>query len=455
LSTVYLLCQQDALVLDGRDLTEMLRKDRWHHHNALYLPVAQLTQRALGAFGLEAEATLRLLSALPSGVACAFFFLAAREFGFGQPASLFGALLVATTPSVWFYATTIEVHALQLVPAVGLLYWSGRVLRRNRAVEGALVPTLLMLGLCGFHMSGALWAPAVAWVLCRRRGRWILPSQRWLSLGIVAGFLLVWRLGNRENSHGSGLATAVLERVATSFQPDLVPRYLRFFLDELLLPVFSVLVAAVLGSLSKPRGRAAIPLVILGLTFLPFAWSIRIRTEGGYFLSLVPVYGLLAVRWIDGARARQPYAIGLIVLGLFGGWHRARQWEEKYPKEPWITALVEDTQNCGVVLVALQEESYAVRVHTGLKTICIAKLRKRWEQHALDAALVSVGRALKPCGSIAVRTTIFSSDEEEMKLFGEQLRSRFGQPKPGSHPGYGILQGPKVTASAGREASSE
>jgi hypothetical protein len=106
------------------------------------------------------------------------------------------ALLLATARTVWAQALSVEVHALQVLLIVHLLYWLIRWAQTNQRRD--LLWASLALGLCFTnHLSSIVLLPgALTFALSRTHGRFrqrvqqlLLPGAVALACGIVYAYL--------------------------------------------------------------------------------------------------------------------------------------------------------------------------------------------------------------------------------------------------------------------------
>jgi hypothetical protein len=179
---VYGATHQARLYGDGPELLRLLARDpegdsNWIH--ALYVPLARWL---LAVSGSDSPwKTMLWLSSGSGAVMIGTVFLLARRFGAAALDALLVAILLAVTPNVWFFSTTIELHTLNgavvalaaLVPM--LLSW-----RRPR-LDLALA-CLATIPVFASHQSGALVQGAlllVAWTQFRRCAR---PDSSWPEL---------------------------------------------------------------------------------------------------------------------------------------------------------------------------------------------------------------------------------------------------------------------------------
>ncbi len=348
-------------------------------HHPLYLPVLcgflTLTQKA----GLNFIQGGALLSALGVSGGAAFTFLLfmdwlAERRGF----ALFGALLVALTPTTWFFATTTENHGLHFF-FVSLLLLGMTRAARSPARLAPLLPGLLYVPAYLSHTTALMLAPFLltAFLVFRAETGLPLPWRKIdegrgararaagrtlaflvLLLGPVAAarLLLPWIyafLGGGVNPfHGLDPSAATLETLlpkagvvpglgAWLFENPLrLAEYtithagsmLAYVRDDWLYHAGAAGVLFLLGwipllkrSLLKGAPWGFLPMI----AFLPYAWvfsfwGFRPVEKGAYYLPVLPILvgaGLVGILSLDlpwkkwGTRAALPALAVLLLQG--------------------------------------------------------------------------------------------------------------------------------------------
>lgn len=324
---VYALSFQTRYYNDGPPLIEMhVLHTRELHTHVLYLPVCDLVAGVLGA--QDPLLALRLVSIMPAALGCGFAFLLACACGAPLFGALVAALLLALSPALWFFGTTIEIHALlfgtvTFVALVTLLApWQRPALAL--ALVAALFPLLFWAHESTFVL-GPGWVLLVQYARTRRGGRYSWPGLL-LGVGPVLLLALFVSVGTASLAR-FGSVLGILRDVDTQLD---VPGYQPAMHDssvlwnEWLLPLGVLVPLALLGvrRLGRETWRAPAigALVLLPLAFFVW-WSVIER--GGYFMGsdaflLVPVALLLG----DWSRGK-----GLLALLLLAGqaaWARQR-----------------------------------------------------------------------------------------------------------------------------------
>jgi hypothetical protein len=383
--------------------------------------------------------SLFVLSATASALALAFFFLAARARGVRRSSAFFGSALVATAPVVWFFATCIEVHPLQLAVAAATVWWAVSALGgQSGAAPSALPAAFLLCGLVGTHMTGALWAPALAVGLFRGEGCWRRPRRLVPSLVVLAVFAGCWIRVTARASGGSFAEYGIETVLTEAWRPAL-------FWREALAPGGVLVPLALLGAWSAYRRAphawsGALPLsaLVLVLTFVPFAFTVTIAERGAYFISLVPVTGMLACQALERFGAlRIPLALAALGTHVVWSSSEIREWEHDYPGQEWASALLAESGGQGLVLTSDRAEWSAIWHHSDMKVFC-GRVNLKDRDFAAVKKRVSnaVGRTLREGKPVAVmRTFLESPYSDAMEISGE-LVEKYGQPVPGARPEY-------------------
>lgn len=151
---LYLVLGQGVLYGDGAEFMVLLHDGAAGHKNHLaYLPMLRAAA-ALGApLGLSEFVCARACSQLGAALGVGLLFLTGRRFGLGRKDAAWVAALVATTPSLVFFATVVEVHAPYFA-YLGLAWLAtAHLVRRPTSQRGALLGAACGLAYLG-HASG-------------------------------------------------------------------------------------------------------------------------------------------------------------------------------------------------------------------------------------------------------------------------------------------------------------
>ena len=277
--------------------------------------------------GLEPGSVLRWLSAFGAALAVALVWSTARGLGTARRGALVAACLLALAPATWFFATTVELHALHM-GMVALLLWAlvrAPWHRPRLAYLIAAVPLPLVLA---SHMSGALLLPG--WLLAgielerRARGENARPLGRSLGSAVFAVSL-------------AAIAGVWLSVVLREVGPlNARPQVTRFLVNHFHWPDTAGLGRAWLGGLGllvpaalvgAYRLRTAPGLVAAGaLLSLPYVLFFLVWgpvEAGAYTLGAAPVLALFAAHAAYRPRHVRLDVAALLLLGqLLLAWPR-------------------------------------------------------------------------------------------------------------------------------------
>lgn len=323
---VHALTFQTRYYNDGPGLASMHAEGGRVYYHVLYLPVVALFERALGLD--DPLVAPRLVSIVPAALGCGLSYLVARLCG----APVFGAaaavLLLASSPSLWFFGTTVEVHALAFCTAafvalVTLLAPWRRAVPALLCVAAAF--PLLYLAHQSTFVLGPGWVLLVQYARVRHGGRY---SARGLLLGVGPALLA---------SLLSGFAVAGLVRFGAlaplweEFERKLHAPDNRAWIEdravwwnEWLLPLGLMVPLALAGAarLRREPVLASALAALIGVPWVFFVWWATLE-RGGYFLSSSP-FLLVPVALLLGRWTRAKGLVALALLAAQATWARAR-----------------------------------------------------------------------------------------------------------------------------------
>jgi hypothetical protein len=428
---------------DGRALVEMTDAGQWNYHNLLYLPVAHLAAELLRLFGVGTRTALELLSAGATGLALALAYAAARGLGRGRAASVAGTLVLASAPTVWFYATCVEVHPLALASAAGVTLVLVRAAARGTLGASALPAALAFCVLQGTHVSAVLCVPALAFLAGAGRGRLALPRHVLPALLAVAGFAFLWY--RMQGAHGPAQRFGGQAVRGLGTHADL-----GFFWHELvvegglLYPVAAVvLVRSVLREPALLRAPLPRALLLLLATFVPFALSFIIEERGAYYQWALPALALCAARLFEllGALGL-PVAAVIAGVQLVGAREQVRAWSEEYPGHEWVPTLEREVAPDALVLTLFVDDWVAVRNHSRLDAFRPPDATLVDPHISAGVLVKAVGAARKQGRTVVILRNLYEIDFRAFAEAVQELVRRFGTPRPGSRAEYLILDAP-------------
>ncbi len=447
-TTAALMLRQEPYWSDGRGLVEIFSLGGWTYHHVLYFPVAHLVKWAVTpVFNLSPRELLELLSAGATGIALALTFCATRSFGVGRVAALLGALVLGSTPSVWFYATCVEVHPLHLAASAATVLWIVRSSLAGNLGRDALVPALFFCLLFGTHVSAVLCAPALFFLTLRGSGRWSWPRRAWRAILVGVAFALLWRWENGRQGAGQKFGSMAVEDLGTGWDFDFAWREL--FVSAGMLYPLALALALVTVRRDARAFLRPLPLAfcILLLTFVPFAMTFIIKERGAYYSWAMPVLALCSGKLLDLFGSwKIPLAVAIISLHAFWAREEVRAWKEDYPHHDWVPVLQAEAGEDALVITLYAQEWVSVRNHSPMEAIhptdpvffeperFIAPLRR-----IVDEALAG-GR------TVAVTRTFFEADFPSFVRVIQELVRRHGEPRPGRHSAYVLFSPDRATS---------
>ncbi len=440
----YVATRQPWLFGDGLFLVRMAAKGSWHLNKVLYPPLADVAMFLAAPFGPRTpEPALLALSSVASALAVGVTYRTARLFTRELPA-LLACTFLALCPTVWFFATVIEVHPPQFLVAALALHWATKGILRAGATGPRPMPwpALVFLGLLvGTHLTGVLWAPAtvlfLGWSLQgpeRARLRWLVVS--------LAVPLLVGAVAFLARSEHYNMYSKYLESFAATPWPELLRAWNgRLFARELGLGLGLLLPAAALGTFGgarapwrqRPGTVLALALIATFVCALPLANHTQ---RGAYYVSLYPLLAVSAARLFE----RLPRAwLVLVALALVPhvriGLDQRGVFEERYPPLAWVETLVAETDGRAVVIVR-NPVGGSVRRHSPLFSVTL-------DQELLqDSPVALFDWAQRRKLRIAVTRAVLAAPTSREGEVLAALEARLGAPQPGADPAYVLFPAP-------------
>ncbi len=321
---------------DGITYLDYLSEGHLVAHHLLYLPAMRLFSDAAGWFGVPLRSAAFAFSAFAAAIgnALLYLLLATSRALLPTPSArpLLITALVATSPSLFFFATQLENHAHHYAWVVLTLFVVDRALARDSWLLWGLAG-IALLGAFTSHSSVALLCPALLVTIhVLRAGRlWRLPAAREAAaLAILFGPLLVFKLLEgriRVDLLGSDAAfrhDTSLEFMLSLLAWRSVGTWLDYLAKELFLPAWGLLWSLAILAVQTRRGHRS-PLWLLGLAFLPYVlvfghWNVR--EHGAYYTACLPACGLVLARLLRDARRDLTIVLTLVLLGqlAFSTW---------------------------------------------------------------------------------------------------------------------------------------
>lgn len=328
-AAVFAATLQARLMSDGIWIVDFLHAP--HHDRIPTHPLFWFVQWALAAVlpEVSVETLARATSVASGGLATGLVYLACRGLGATRAGAVGAALLLVASPAAWFFATTIEYHALQMAAAAVALCvavfapWERRGLALSLSTL-AFAPAFLSHQV--FALLGPGWVLLVAW-LAARAGRPF--GWRALVFGVgpllLAGLLLPQYAVELWNG-GGGLEfdreTAILSAYTGKFAPGAMIWSGWLMRLALLVPV------ALLGWLGLRRERRLRTALLVGVGFpwLVFITVYPLPERGGFFLGS----GVLWAASASFARLTPATWFGAVLLQACLGWLSVREFDSAF-----------------------------------------------------------------------------------------------------------------------------
>lgn len=332
-AALYLALRQHSFYkTDGLTLVHFASAGSWwgSGHHALYLPLLRLAHALLAPFGVSVYESALALSALGSAGGVAVAHAGFRRLRLSRAQSFAASALVATAPSIVFFATVVEYHGAYFALA-GLAFWCmARLHEAPSAARALALGAACQLG-AQVHSSGNLLPGLLlAWFLALG---WNAREQRWrrvrlAALAAAAHLALLPLFGAAWKGLGGG-ASARSQIEFLLVDPAGLAELPRMLVHEALLPFLPISLACWLAA---RRAELRPELVALLLGLLPYAaLSLALGIgrpgfveRGAYWLPLaIPAArlcvlalplrachalacGALALAWVEVARHDDP-----------------------------------------------------------------------------------------------------------------------------------------------------
>lgn len=364
----FVLLRQGDWYGDGPSLARIAANGPSLYRNILYLPVAWIFCEAGSILGLASWQSLCALSALAGAAGVALVMTSLAREGLSRAQLLAVGASVATTPTVVFFSTTVEVHTVQLAAAACAFLLARHARSRSRPAASLIVSGAAMLAVAG-HATSVLVVPALACTAVSidprrglsRRGAMALAGGLPLAcLGLV--HVVATDPGARSLGPGEladGLQGILFERGL--FAADEV---MEFLVMEVGIPL-GVLALVPLGVFLLPRGGRG-PMLIAGLALLLYVIILPqtgLREAGGYLTATIPPLAIALGVLLDVLQRRSSYL--LVALALLGNMVLAATLVRRCREVPGASVFASETFKTvppeAVALVTSQARMHAIQ----------------------------------------------------------------------------------------------
>lgn len=298
---VYSLGRQERFYGDAALLLHNYARDR-----ALYHPLHHAFVTLFTSAGADLLLALRLASSVPSVLAVGVLFAALRRMGASQFAATFATLMAACASSSYFFSTTIEVHALQmLLVALALFFLSG--LPKSSLGLSLISAGTAAVCLAGSHPTSILALPGLGLIFWSRMRKGGVESRVLVRVFAVLALtsLLAGALVMRNYMAYKGIDLAELYDWAKwdlSLAPGRnLPIPIVFLENQFVRPLFLLPVLAAVAlmfDLFRDRLRAGSILLWVGGQAVILAGA-PFNERGAYFLTTAPALAWAVAIGID------------------------------------------------------------------------------------------------------------------------------------------------------------
>ncbi len=455
---LYGATRQEQTFSDGVHLASMVSGGPAPYYNAAYVPLGWLLHRAFAAsVGWSVPDALGWLSALAGAAAVAVLAVTLHRLvrrvdaQRATPLALAWAALVALTPGTWFFATTVEVHSVQLLGAalathLALAARDAQARRATALLAAACAAAMLT------HLVHALLLPGL--VVLARAGvgreplRWRAAAAR---IGVVAlvlallgalVFLQARATDAQRATHANPAGVLVVFgrmladglRTRGLFGPSEVGAFLA---AELLRPAGALALGLVALLFARRAGLRAGGLVA-ALPFLVVLPQGGIREDGAYYLSLYPLLALAladgTARWTGRrgaglARVALALVVALALAQGAFGWRRLRAYDTGPGPLEWTRAIEQTTEADAYVITGSLPRMHALSSFGGSRLAVDARReldlvpRRLWDAQ-IEKLLQGAGTALRAGRAVYVDADLLEGDAraEPVRRFADALR---------------------------------
>lgn len=317
---------------DGILILDYARQGVLASFHLLYQPALVGFTRVMGALGMEDRSAAFLFSAVSAGLALALLYLILARIQTDRRASRLILLLVFTTPLLFFFAATVEVHTFHLA-CVSLMF----LLVLPLSERGGPLPAFLV-GLIGLlaplsHESGWLLYVFLAFLVWTRNGRLPLlkdvgPARALAFVPIlVAPFawmlsshpIRIWLYRDVYGEPDAPVLDLVGIHLARIFERVPPPRlWFGWLAGTFFLPALGLWLAwlCLLPATRRTRGGIFWGALLTLALYLGFGLLFRWSEHGAYFIGFVPV-AVISLAWGLPGRLEPRRALALeAVLAL-------------------------------------------------------------------------------------------------------------------------------------------
>lgn len=332
---LYAWLGQGILYGDGAEFMLLLHDGAAGHKNHLaYLPMLRACAALGHSFGWSEFESARACSQLGAALGVALFFFASRRFGLDRKRAAWLTALIASTPSVIFFATVVEVHAPYF--AFLALAWlvTAHLVRGPSAARGACLGLACGLAYLG-HASGFVLPAPLLLVAAMMHGR---AGMLRAALACVATHAAVVTLVPWLASHtGHAASPFGAARFLMWWRVEVLERPGTIFLvlwNEWLLAYLPVSLLWLRAFVSLRRSAVLALVVLLPYLALSIALLAVYREFGAYQHAVLWLFTWLVVRtWSPG------WCLAAVLVALAVGIWKVHTSDDRAPIDAYARGL--------------------------------------------------------------------------------------------------------------------
>jgi hypothetical protein len=405
-----------------------------------YRILARLAADVGGGFGLALEASAIHLSRAAIAIGAVLSVWCAMRRGACAPAAFVCAAFALASPSLMFFAGSVEVHGVQFMGSAAALALALVAARHESEwLRYGLVACACALALF-VHLSHLLLLPAlIAFVAppFERRAR-----RTWIAFGALASFGVAVALGSWlvYRAHGDVPPQGFLNGLYYLGQYEV--RFLEFksgygwfgpfdvvefLFDQAALQGGFVWLAVPLCCVAT-RGRERAAFVLLLLAYLAVIPQAGIRERGAYFVSLFPWFVAFVAPLVRG-RVALTFAAALLVPQVALGWRELARYAERPDARSWAREVMAAVQEpCTIYTADMVRVDALPGAHDGFTALqwnlqFEFTPRRNWTERLEKPYEQALGRALQ-IGRLYLDADIVGVGLDDVQLDASQAWAR-------------------------------
>ena len=321
------------------------------YHSPAYPQLAIAIAPWLRSF--DPLAPLFVLSAVAGGVAVGFAHAFLRRLGIGAREAVFAAVFFGVTPVTWFFATTIETHALH-VAAVTAAAWLTLRLSWRQPIRATVAVALALALVYDTHPTAPLLGPAFVLLAQFARSRDAQAFSLWQLAAVGTAMLAGLLVGHAANNAARGIGFVLQFGESTGAIGAFGGTgSLGNLLDTWLGPQF-LLAPATAAAVVVSRPLLRLPQLAMLTAVAPalafFLWW-GVPERGAYLLGSLPFATALVARSFPlCTRRRQLTAVAIVLLQATGAAWSQHQFGLEFRIADRVARIAAEVGPAGLVL---------------------------------------------------------------------------------------------------------